>query len=177
MKKLLALTLLLPLFSANAFENKANVQVKLKNKTEQTKIFSHHEQNWHQREHGHQVVLFNCFDSWGNNLRGRFTNDEQYFIELGGGSCSKIHNHHREKINLSQISHYNFPLDSVYQVIEQIKREYQVNHVRLIQAENVDAGYKTFKYTLVFDTNNRKQREFRVKQNRHTAELRAIYEV
>lgn len=177
MKKLLALTLLLPLFSVSAFDNKADSQVKVKNKTEQSKVYRHHEKNWHQRDYGQHITLFNCFDSWGNKLRGKFTNEEQYLIELGGGSCFRAQNHRRENIILSQISHFDFPLDSVYQVINQIKREYGVHNAKLIHAENVDAGYKTFKYTLVFDSNKRQNREFRVKQNRHTGEIRAIYEV
>ncbi len=177
MKKLLILTLLLPFFSANAFEKKAEAKATVKSQKEHQKLYSQHERNWQQRDYAHHVTLFNCADSWGNHLRGKFTDNEQYFIELGGGSCQRVYHHYRENINLSQISYYDFPLDSVYHVIEQIKREYRVSHVRLIEAENVDAGFKTFKYTLVFDTNKRKQREFRVKQNRYTGELRAIYEV
>jgi len=177
MKKLIALVFLLPLLSANAFDAKKQNKITTKNKAAQNKVYKHHERNWHQRDYGHNITLFRCVDSWGHNLRGKFTDNEQYLIELGGGSCRKINRHRRERADLSQISKYDFSKRDVYQAIDQIKRDYGISRVKFIEAEKVSSGYKTFKYTLVFKTKRHGYREFRVKHNRWTGMVKAIYEV
>jgi hypothetical protein len=183
MKKLLTLVFLLPLAaglpleSANAFDKNKQVKISTKNKSAQKKVYKHHERNWHQRDYANNIALFKCYDSWGHNLRGKFTQSEQYLIELGGGSCRKITRQRREQANLSQISHYDFSIKDVYQAINQIKHDYDLERVKFIEAEKVSSGYKTFKYTLVFKTNRNGYREFRVKHNRRTGLVKAIYEV
>jgi hypothetical protein len=183
MKKLLTLVFLLPLVaglpltSANAFNTKKPVKVTTKNKADQKKTFKHHERNWHQRDYGRGTNLFKCYDSWGHNLRGKFTQTEQYLIELGGGSCRKINLRSREQANLSQISHYDFSINNVYQAIDQIKHEYGLSRIKYIEADKVSSGYKTFKYTLVFKTKRNGYRKFRVKHNRWNGLVKAIYEV
>ena len=176
MKKLLALFLLLPLFSANAFDKKADKKITVKNKSAQTKVLRHHQHNWHQRDYGYEVVLFKCFDSWGHNLRGMFTDEQQYLIELGGGSCRKI-NRQRQYTNLSRVTRYDFSEDYVFHAIEKIKRDYGLRRIKSVEALNVSAGFKTFKYTLIFKTKNHGYREFRVKHKRRDGRIRAVYEV
>ncbi|TQV84999.1 hypothetical protein [Aliikangiella coralliicola] len=177
MKKLLALTLLLPLLTANAATNKTAAKAQVKSKSAQTKVFRNHERHWNQPDYGYDVQLFKCHDSWGHKLRGKFTSEQQYFIELGGGSCREIRRYHDNHNAFSQIRHYDFPVDDVYQAIHQIKRKYGLRHARVIEAENVDAGFKTFKYTLVFKVRGQGYREFRVKHSRWSGKVRAIYEV
>jgi hypothetical protein len=176
MKKLLALSLLLPFFTAQALEP-VNTKITVKSQSSQAKIYNKHQKNWQQRQHGRHVTLYQCYDSWGHDLRGRFTQDEQYFIELGGGSCRKAHNDRHAQTDLNAISHYGFALANVHQAIKQIKYDYGLRQVKMIRAENVDDGYKTFKYTLVFKGRHQPTREFRIKHNRRNGKIRAIYEV
>lgn len=177
MKKLLALTLLLPLFAASAADHKYGNKGQVKSKSAQAKVLRHHQHNWHQAKYDYDVELFKCRDSWGHKLRGKFTDDQQYFITLGGGSCKKLQHPHRNYGAFYQISKYNFPVDDVYQAIYKIEREYGIRGSRVVEAENVDAGFKTFKYTLVFKVRGNRYREFRVKHNRRNGNIRAIYEV
>ena len=177
MKKLLALVLLVPALTANAFEPKATSKGQVKNKAAQAKISRHHERNWHQPDYGRDIALFKCFDSWGHKLRGKFTSEQQYFIELGGGSCREVRRQPVRYGAIDNIRHYDFPADDVYRAIRQIKRQYGLGNARVIESENIHAGFKTFKYTLVFKVNRRTTREFRVKHNRWSGSIRKIYEV
>lgn len=177
MKKFIAFSLLLPLLTANAADSKVEKKNIKKNKAAQAKIYRHHESNWHQPDYGYEVVLYQCHDSWGQKLRGRFSNEQQYFIELGGGSCRKLQKPRRDHASLYQISRHDFPIDDVYQAIRRIKREYGLRRANLVEASNVDAGFKTFRYTLTFNVKGQGYREFRIKHNRWNGNIRAIYEV
>lgn len=177
MKKLLCLFLLLPAFSTVAFESKKSAEVQIKDKATQAKIYRNHDRNWRQPDYARGVKLFKCYDSWGHKLRGKFLKEQKYFIELGGGSCYKFQRKPVRYGALDDIIYYDFPVDSVYQAIREIKRDYGLRNAQVVQSENIHAGLKTFKYTLVFKTPRKGYREFRVKHSRWSGRIKNIYEV
>lgn len=177
MKKLLALVLLVPALAVHAGSQKTNNKAQVKSKSAQAKVYRHHENSWHQPDYGYDVVLFKCYDSWGHKLRGKFTSEQQYLIELGGGSCHQFKKRPVRYGALDPIRHYDFPVDDVYQAIRDIKRKYGLRNARLVQTENIHAGFKTFKYTLVFKDRRDGFREFRVKHSRWSGRIKNIYEV
>ena len=174
---LLALILLVPIFSAAAGDKRSVESRTIKNKTAQAKIVKHHEHNWRQTNYRQDVTLFKCYDSWDHKLHGRFTHEQQYLIELGGGSCYQLRHHAQNYRALQKISAYDFPLNNVHQAIKVIEHEYGLHSARLIEAEKINAGSKSFKYTLVFKTLGHQYREFRVKHNRWSGQIRQIHEV
>lgn len=177
MKKLVTLLLLLPLFSVSAANEKSAKKAPTKNKSAHAKVTRHHERNWHQPEYGYAEILFKCHDSWGDRIRGKFNQEQKYFIQLGGGSCHRIQNNYHEYGNLHQITQYGFPVDDVYKAIRKIKKEYGLRRARVVEAENIYDGFKTFKYTLIFDVQGYGYREFRVKHSRWSGKIKNIYEV
>jgi|GEM_PF-5070501 len=177
MKKLLALVLLLPALTATAGNPKVTTKEQIKNKSAQAKVYRHHENNWRQPEYGYDIKLFKCFDSWGHKLRGKFTSEQQYLIELGGGSCHKIKRRPVSYGALNEIHRHDFPVDDVYRAIREIKRNYGLGSAKVVESENIHAGFKTFKYTLVFQVDRHHFREFRVKHSRWSGKIRNIYEV
>ncbi|MCW8879539.1 MAG: hypothetical protein OQJ89_15895 [Kangiellaceae bacterium] len=176
LKKYLAFTLLFSFISAGAVSAKTEKKAQIKSKAAQAKVFRKHEKNWHQPSYGRHIELFKCRDSWGHKLRGKFTSEQQYFIELGGGTCRRAGRHDDYGV-LSQFYNFDFALDNVYYAIEQIKNRYGIRHARLIEADNISRGHRNLKYTLVFKIRGQGYREFRVKQNRWNGNVRAIYEV
>ena len=176
MKKIIALALVLVIPTASLLAAKESKPAQTKSKSAQAKVYRHHEQNWAQPEYRHDRILFKCFDSWGSRLRGKFTQEQQYFIELGGGSCQR-HSRRSEYSALRPIRAFDFPVSDVHRAIREIKSQYRLGRARLIETENIDAGFKTFKYTLVFKNGRHGYRAFRVKHNRRNGNIRTIYEV
>lgn len=178
MKRLLVLTLLFPLFAINASANNSEKsQARVKNKSAQAQVYRHHENTWRQPAYSHNTILFKCYDSWNHRLKGKFTSEQQYFIELGGGDCQKIKRRHHRKNALRDFHQYDFPISDVRHAIDKIKRKYRLGKSKVIDTANIDAGYKTFKYTLIFKVGRHDYREFRVKHNRRNGKINGIYEV
>ncbi len=188
MKKILILSLLLPTFTMAITANAASpshqtavvkaqkVSTPSKSKSTQAKVYQHHEKHWKQPEYGSHTKLFRCTDSWGHRLRGKFSDEQQYFIELGGGSC-RIIKRHGKHAALAPFKHYNFPMRDVYAAINTIKRNYRLSNAQVIEADNIKDGYKTFKYTLIFKDRRHGLREFKIKHNKRNGEIRDIKEV
>lgn len=177
MKKYLALSIIVSLFAAGNVMAKQVSKSQVKSKSAQAKVSRHHEKNWHQPSYGRNIKLFRCHDSWGHKIRGKFTADQRYFIELGGGSCRKIGRPNIDMSVLSDFRRYDVHFDDVLSAIKQVKREFGLRHARLVEAENISTGRKSLKYTLVFKVGRNDYREFRVKQNRWNGYIRAVYEV
>ncbi|MET1254099.1 hypothetical protein [Aliikangiella maris] len=176
MKNTLLLILLIPFTLTQAAGFKNDKQVRVKNQSEQAKVYRHHQQNWHQPDYSHGTRLFTCYDSWNHHLKGKFTAEQQYFIELGGGRCHPV-KRPREQHQLSEFYDYDFPIDNVYRAIDEIKDQYGLRRAKVVRSNNIQSGYKTFRYTLVFKVNGRKYREFRVKHNKRNGNIRHIYEI
>ena len=177
MKKYLAMTVLLSLFStANAFA-KQTEKAHIKSKSVQAKITKHHEKNWRQPSYGRHIETFKCYDSWGHKIRGKFTSKEQYFIELGGGTCYSLKRPSVDLSLLHEFRRYNMNVDNVVFAIDQIKQEFGLRHARLVRANELSSSRGSLRYTLVFKTKRNNYREFRIKQSRRNGDVRAIYEV
>ncbi|WP_196140878.1 hypothetical protein [Aliikangiella sp. G2MR2-5] len=185
MKNLISISILLTFALTTQVEAKSSSktevskkpQIQVKSQKEQAKVYRHHESNWRQPTYAEHMTLFNCRDSWGHKLRGKFSQEQQYFIELGGGSCRKISRYDNRYGALKAFRHYDIDLSDVYRAIEQVQYTYGLGHARLVEAENISSGHRSFKYTLVFRSPERGYREFRVKHNRWNGEVKAIYEV
>ena len=177
MKKYLAMAVLLSLFSsANAFA-KQSEKAHVKSKSTQAKITRNHEKNWRQPSYGRHIETFRCYDSWGHQIHGVFSGKEQYFIELGGGSCYSMNRSRVDLSLLQEFRRYNMNVDNVVFAIDQLKQEFGLRHAYLVRANELSSSRESLRYTLIFKTKHHGYREFRVKQDRWSGDVRAIYEV
>ncbi|MCO7225636.1 hypothetical protein [Pleionea sp. CnH1-48] len=181
MRKLFAVLLLTPLmaFAAQKQEVQKSAPKQAPSKQHQ-KVVKHHERHWQQPHYDRHTTQYKCVDAWGHSIRGRFIERQKYFIELGGGWCRQVRNdHYNNGVNgdLSEIYDYSFPEEHVYDAIRETRRKFGIRNSRFIEAIDVDNGFKSFKYTLVFKVKHQGIREFRVKHNYWNGDIRYIREL
>ncbi|MGX5174659.1 hypothetical protein ACUR5C_11620 [Aliikangiella sp. IMCC44653] len=168
---------LLATFAFGVAAQSPESRIQLKSKSSQAKLNKQHDREWHQPSYQRNVELYRCVDSWGHSLRGKFSSEQQYFIQLGGGSCRKISPRRQRYSVFEPIIRHNFDLDDVQSAVRKIERKYNLYNARVVDSENIDPGFKTFKYTLVFKVSRNQYREFRVKHDRRNGRVKKIYEV
>ncbi len=198
MKKLLLLSLLFPVFTVSASDDKKEERnFQQKTKLTQSKITSGYA-NWHVAERDddddddddddkrrysrashskNSSNLFKCRNAEGYLLRGKYSREQQYFIQLGGGQCYRGRSHKRRYGVLTPITQYDFAISNVRHAIKRIKRDFGLHNAHVVETDDINAGFKTLKYTLVFKIPGRKYREFRVDHRRHNGRIRSINEV
>ncbi len=165
------------LVTANTALAKTSVEIQVKSKSVQAEVSRKHRANWNQVTYKPHVKLFKCRDSWGHKLHGKFTRDQQYYIELGGGSCRVLGRVANNSQFYQSFRPYNVHYNDWAQALDQVKYQYGLANARLVEADNISASRKSLKYTLVFKTSRYGYREFRVKLNRKNGHVKAIYEV
>lgn len=177
MKKLTTFSIVVSMLFTGFVAAKPDNGAQLKHKAKQAKIYRQHENNWRQPSYAKNVKLFKCYDSWGYKLRGKFTKKQQYFIELGGGSCQRVKHSRIEYGALHNLRYYDLPRSNVIGAAEEIAYQFGLHNAKLVQADDIRRDRRIFKYTLKFKTGRHGYREFRIKQNRHDGTIRAVYEV
>ncbi len=186
MNKLLATILVVPLsaIALDATAKDKNVAIQNKHAASSTVLergYHSGDKRWDygNYEHGRHVS-YKCFNAWGERIKGKFGQQQKYWIELGGGRCKvKRGQNFYNGVNgdLSQIYTTRFPVESVYSAIHQVRKEFHIPNSRFIEASEVRDGLKTYNYTLTFRVKGDGVRRFRVKHKQYTGEVKRIIEV